>query len=164
MAPEMMNQESSDKPLDVYSYAMTLYCLIGGTKTVVFEKRTKPFDTIFALMSAVLAGNRPKRLPAIPEFWWELITHCWDLAPERRLSFDQIITLLDDHPESLLPGTDPDSYSQYREACHAEVVEAMPAATTRQWLRTSHCHQCPETRSPRPRRQREKEGRAARVL
>jgi serine/threonine protein kinase len=133
MAPEMMDQESSDKPLDVYSYAVTLYCLIGRTKTVVFENHTKPFSTTFPLMSAVTSGVRPKRPAAIPDWWWDLITKCWDQAPLDRPSFDHITVLLDDEPGATLPGADADEYARYRAACQADVVEgqAMPIAMTR---------------------------------
>jgi serine/threonine protein kinase len=132
MAPEMIKKESSDKPLDVYSYAVTLYCLIGRTKTVVFEKRAKPFEAPYPLAMAVLASSRPKRIPSIPDWWWGLITRCWDQSPNERPTFDQIVASLDDDPGAILEGADAAAYAQYRAACHAEIVQGqvMPATMT----------------------------------
>jgi serine/threonine protein kinase len=137
MAPEMHEGVSTDKPIDVYAYAMILYCLIGRVtpSAIVFEGQKKPTANRFSLERLVVDGTRPWRLDRIPEAWQRIIDACWVPSPRARLTFDQIVAILEDDRELILEGADEAEYRRYIDECNAEVTagEAMPAVLMRSY-------------------------------
>lgn len=92
MAPEFIKEPENyarTKPIDVYSYGMTIFELWTGVAP--FSHIKSPFQ----LMNAVSEGQRPGIPASTPENWKELITKCWDQNPEERPTFDDIIDNLD---------------------------------------------------------------------
>lgn len=92
MAPEFIEDPptfSNTKPIDVYSYAITLYEL---------WTEIPPFNHLkgyFQIFNAVTKGQRPLIPESVPESWKKLITKCWSQAPDERPSFDEIVEELE---------------------------------------------------------------------
>jgi serine/threonine protein kinase len=144
MAPEMMSADSSDKPIDVYSYAVMLYCLFGRQliSKILFEGYPTPL-TIYKLMDLVSAGVRPRRLPEIPRWWWDFIQVNWSQDPSARFTFDTIISVLDDDPGATFPGVNDAEYQAFKDKCRREI-----APGPRPIVRASRSQDSPMTRSP----------------
>jgi serine/threonine protein kinase len=123
MAPEMMSADSSDKPIDVYSYAVMLYCLFGRqlVSKILFAGYSTPL-TSYKLMDLVIKGVRPRPLPEIPRWWWEFIEANWNQDPSARFTFDTIISILDDDPGATFPGVNDAEYQAFKEKCHREIT------------------------------------------
>jgi serine/threonine protein kinase len=138
MAPEMHEGTSTEKPIDVYAYAMIIYCLLGGVtpKGIVFKGQKAPTVTAFTLSLLVIDGVRPTPLPGkIPDSWQRVIDLCWSNGPEARPTFDQVVAILEDDRGLLLDGANEAEYRQYIEDCHAEVTDgqAMPASLAKSY-------------------------------
>jgi serine/threonine protein kinase len=80
---------SYTETVDVYSYAMILYYLLGG------KPPWPTLNGIVAVEKAALDGERPP----IPRDWdmrlSKLLQQCWDENPQNRPPFGKIIQILD---------------------------------------------------------------------
>lgn len=88
MAPEFFSDPqhtSNSKPIDVYSFGITMYYL---------WTEIPPFAALksnFQIYQAVIAGQRPEIPESIPDNWKELMKNCWDNNPEVRPEFSEIV-------------------------------------------------------------------------
>ncbi|KAJ7633219.1 kinase-like domain-containing protein [Roridomyces roridus] len=92
-APELHQGGQNDQCTDVYSWASVVYELFAGTL---------PFPEMrldIAVVMAVLAGQRPTRLPSLSgtsalDGLWALLQECWNATPESRPTAAQIVQRL----------------------------------------------------------------------
>ncbi|KAJ7066309.1 kinase-like domain-containing protein, partial [Mycena amicta] len=87
-APELLSLENSDPNdfrSDVYAFACVCY-EIYAKKPPFFEDRNE-----YVVANKVLRGDRPSRLPIIPDGLWKLTEACWCQNPEDRPIMSQIV-------------------------------------------------------------------------
>lgn len=104
MAPEVFRHEPYNQKVDVYSFAMIIYQL--------FETEV-PFagqDPVDAARQAAMLCTRPgfpprRQLSAMAKELRGLVEQCWDPEPEKRPSFEDVITLLEALLKRLPPHT-----------------------------------------------------------
>eukprot|EP01133_Synstelium_polycarpum_P017451 gene17451-20822_t len=86
MAPEMLMNRDYDEKADVYSFAMLLWELLTKLEPYNGEFRS------FSELSDAVVGKRYR--PSLADHWGpklrDLLTRCWDAAPSRRPSFEEI--------------------------------------------------------------------------
>ena len=122
MAPELWVDTYGEKytgAIDVYAYAVFLYQLLSYADVMTLDDNTKrsirsPQDW----MRRVGKGARPVRPDAAvcSDFYWELITKCWDHTPDNRPSFIEILEGLQEHRESYaFPGCNIEELKAYEE-------------------------------------------------
>ena len=76
---------------DIYAFGMLLWVLCEGTGTArpkVYEE----LETTEAMQKVVLDGITPKKLPAMNDACWELMTGCWD--ERETLTIDNVVARL----------------------------------------------------------------------
>ena len=95
MAPEVIRHERYSRSADVYSYAMILFELLTR------EQPFAPLTPIMAGVESALNSNRPHLPSGLPAQIDELVRVCWDAAPERRPSFEDIERRLRELPAEL---------------------------------------------------------------
>lgn len=103
MAPEVFKGNDYSEKCDVFSWAIILWqCL----------SRKQPFHTYdneFAIQWAKgVQGKKPPMLRNCPSKLKFLLTNCWDQNPERRISMNEIVPIMEDifshcSPASLKP-------------------------------------------------------------
>lgn len=98
ISPEIIECDENyiGPPSDVYSYGMIVYRM--------FSKEFLGFERIrseFLLRNKILAGVRPERPKNIPDFYWDLIEHCWDQSTLSRPSFENILRDIKSHDFTL---------------------------------------------------------------
>jgi serine/threonine protein kinase len=105
MAPEI-NKGADDYgfPVDVYAFGMMAYVVL--TEKIPFEK-----DTPYTLARKIEAGDRPAIPGYISPEWTNLITRCWDGAPEQRPTFAE---MLEDADSFMLDGCDGGPFENYK--------------------------------------------------
>lgn len=92
MAPEFIadpGKFSNSLPIDVYSYAITIFAL---------WTLQQPFSHLkgsFQILTAVLDGQRPTIPISMPDPWKKLIEKCWDSNPDARYTFEEIVDELE---------------------------------------------------------------------
>jgi phage shock protein A len=125
MAPELSPDEEGqyDNSVDVYAYAMLLYCLFELGRPQVFDNR-RPIRNSHPLLMGVRAGYRFPRPKAMPDEFWRLVTDCWQKEPARRPTFVEIVDRLKSSPGLVFPGTDIAAYREYQERLERQVLEA----------------------------------------
>jgi serine/threonine protein kinase len=109
MAPEIMTDEGTtavygDKA-DVYSLGMMMWSLWAREPPFGDEKHATM--SMFALLTAVADGERPKIPKDTPPLLAFLIQDCWQSAPEERPSMEQLLQKLrtyNDHGDSEIIG------------------------------------------------------------
>ena len=111
VAPELLEHESYNNKVDVYSFAILLYEILTG-KEPNFE-----LDDQEAIRAAIIIGNRPE-IPRdiVPQAYIELINECWNNNGSERPTFKTIVRKLVE-PELILPGTDMDLFLEYTKKC-----------------------------------------------
>ncbi|KAG4947727.1 serine/threonine/tyrosine-protein kinase HT1-like [Glycine soja] len=99
MAPEMIKGKRYGRKVDVYSFGLILWELVSGTV---------PFEGLSPIQVAVAVADRNSRpiIPShCPHVLSDLIKQCWELKPEKRPEFCQIVRVLEqlDQGCSFLP-------------------------------------------------------------
>jgi serine/threonine protein kinase len=117
MAPEVFvpgpdSEIEYDLPVDVYSYAMTLYMMFCRNEYPTLSTG-QVANSSRVLYAAVARGKRYKKLPEIPEFYWNLIGRCWAHEPESRPTFSQIVDELLANRGFVFEGTDEAELGEY---------------------------------------------------
>eukprot|EP01135_Chromosphaera_perkinsii_P005347 Nk52_evm28s343 gene=Nk52_evmTU28s343 len=90
MAPELLEVDESNPAttkVDVYSYGVILWEILT---------RKQPYKslTAAAIVSKVKQGHRPSIPPDCPAELNSLIKACWEQAPEKRPTFENILSML----------------------------------------------------------------------
>lgn len=90
MAPEVFKGSSYDEKADVFSFALILW-----TMWTLREPEEGKHPQMWATLVAS-EGLRPPLDESIPNDWLCLITQCWQQKPEDRLSFLQVLSILEE--------------------------------------------------------------------
>ena len=113
MAPELWADGEPRYAADVYAYAVFLFRMFSDSKTLCGGRGAE--QNPFEWERLVHQGFRLLRPgDVIPDFYWELITYCWDQDPWRRPTFVQIVKEFRKNRESYaFPGTDLGALEEY---------------------------------------------------
>ena len=102
-------EEDLSSRSDVYSFAVLLYGFFTNEFNLT-DRRLR----FYAALDLVKHGARFERVEGIPDFYWKLITKCWDGNPDKRPSFVDILRLLrSNREEYVFPGSDMSSIIEY---------------------------------------------------
>ncbi|EZA49357.1 mitogen-activated protein kinase kinase kinase 7 [Ooceraea biroi] len=111
MAPEVFEGSRYTEKCDVFSWGIILWEVLT---------RKKPFDDIgasaYRIMWAVHIGQRPPLIEGCPKPIEDLITRCWQKAPEERPSMDEVVRIMTELSEFFSPHLEPVEYSLSTEA------------------------------------------------
>lgn len=88
MAPEVFESTEYSTPIDIYSFAVTMYEIVTGNTTPY------PKTSSFALMKDVINGRRPEFKVEVKQSIRELIEHCWSAETSKRLTAEQLFQKL----------------------------------------------------------------------
>jgi serine/threonine protein kinase len=91
-----------DLSVDVLSYGKLLYMMFCPSQTPKLDPADGPLQTVAGKARRRLY----ERLPGIGDFYWDLITECWDKDAASRPTFDQIVDRLVRDPRHVFEGTD----------------------------------------------------------
>ncbi|KAL7721774.1 Protein serine/threonine kinase [Entamoeba marina] len=87
MAPEVLDQSKYSEKADVFSFAICMYEVFNwGTP---YPKEEFPFP--WNIAEYISAGKRRPRPSTMPEWYYNIISSCWDPKPLRRPNITQII-------------------------------------------------------------------------
>lgn len=108
MAPEIVNNQPYDYPVDVFAFGMMLYQLT--VRTELFPENSQ---SVYAMFD-IAQGKRPEIPPNINPHIKKLIESCWDVDPTHRPTFEQIKEMFkaEGHPISI-PNVDHDKLQRY---------------------------------------------------
>ncbi|KAF1881082.1 hypothetical protein Lal_00023115 [Lupinus albus] len=95
MAPEMIKKKPYGRKVDVYSFGLMLWEMVTGT---VPYKGMTPLQVAFAVSDK---NSRPEIPSNCPYVFRDLIQKCWDMKPEKRPEFWQIVQVLEKFDQSL---------------------------------------------------------------
>lgn len=88
MAPELLDGKPFNRAVDVYAFGILLHEIFTGDV---------PFDgcDFYDVRRRVCAGDRP-RVPTldVPEEIQDMMVQCWDMRPERRPDFSEVLAVL----------------------------------------------------------------------
>ena len=114
MAPEIIEGESYDNKVDVYSFAILMYETL--TSSHAFPEFVKYKINIVNFMRKITEGYRPDLHKApINKSFKELIQRCWAGSPEERPSFSEIYNSLTKDDNFMLDGVDKGEIKRYIE-------------------------------------------------
>jgi serine/threonine protein kinase len=131
MAPELFAEDvPTSLKIDVFSYGVMLYTMF--TKALELDDRPgRPSRSIEQFLMRVMNGARLVRVTEINEFYWDLITRCWDKEPNKRPTFEEIVRHLKANQERYkIDGTDVAELSAYEEKVTANrrlAIEEVPS-------------------------------------
>jgi len=90
MAPEIFKGNVYTKSADVFSFGIML-AQIWNESPPYFDCH---FDTPFALATHVSAGNRPTIIEGCPDYFLQIMQHCWAADPAQRPTFADCVAYL----------------------------------------------------------------------
>jgi len=88
-APEILLRKSISEKCDIYSYSMV-------TWELYYTKYALKDFTFRQLNDVIYNGFRPEITKPCSPVLEKLLNKCWDIQPDNRPTFDEIITILDD--------------------------------------------------------------------
>ncbi|KAK8870875.1 hypothetical protein M9Y10_008773 [Tritrichomonas musculus] len=92
ISPEIYNQNNYTKACDVYAFAFIVYEIMTSEVPLIGSNR-------YQVMWNIMKGIRPSFSFEIPKCYKNLIERCWDMDPNKRPSFDDIVYDLKNDPE-----------------------------------------------------------------
>ncbi|KAL0117825.1 hypothetical protein PUN28_008902 [Cardiocondyla obscurior] len=105
MAPEVFEGSRYTEKCDVFSWGIILWEVLT---------RKKPFDDIgasaYRIMWAVHVGQRPPLIEGCPKPIEDLMTKCWQKAPEERPSMDEVVRIMTELSEFFSHHLEPVEY------------------------------------------------------
>jgi serine/threonine protein kinase len=114
MAPELFSEDFDDtytSKIDIFSFAVLLYQMFSSNTEL---DGGRPWKSAQQYLRGIENGERLKRDPAIPDFYWDLITKCWNSDPNQRPDFNVIVTTLRSNRSSyMFPGTNCSALEEY---------------------------------------------------
>ena len=120
-APEVRSNNVYESEADVFAFAVVLYRFF--TELVALDDDRPETRSLAGFMMRVALGARFARVEGIPDFYWDLITHCWDEEPGNRPSFQDIVRLLHENTEEyIFPGADLDAVKEYE----SRIISTLP--------------------------------------
>ena len=110
-------QEKAWRRTDVFSFGMTLFALFADPlKQLGFRREVRAIQ----LFKSIASGKRPERAEGISDFYWDLITRCWNPDGTSRPSFAEIVDILRKNTDKYaFPGADIAALSEYEARCLA---------------------------------------------
>ncbi|XP_014489241.1 PREDICTED: mitogen-activated protein kinase kinase kinase 7-like [Dinoponera quadriceps] len=118
MAPEVFEGSRYTEKCDVFSWGIILWEVLT---------RKKPFDDIgasaFRIMWAVHVGQRPPLIEGCPKPIEDLMTRCWQKAPEERPSMDEVVRIMTELSEFFSHHLEPVEYSLSSESDYVDENE-----------------------------------------
>ncbi|XP_025160622.1 mitogen-activated protein kinase kinase kinase 7 isoform X2 [Harpegnathos saltator] len=124
MAPEVFEGSRYTEKCDVFSWGIILWEVLT---------RKKPFDDIgasaFRIMWAVHVGQRPPLIEGCPKPIEDLMTRCWQKAPEERPSMDEVVRIMTELSEFFSNHLEPVEYSLSSEADNIDENETSKEGT-----------------------------------
>ena len=107
ISPEGLGQFIYSKPGDVFAFSIVLYELL------TLKKIGEHLDFQDLFSSVVIKKQRPELTDDIPKPFQVLITKCWDQNPEKRLTFDEIVSDLKNNRDYLSEVINENDYFNY---------------------------------------------------
>jgi serine/threonine-protein kinase len=120
-APETYEGEIYTNKVDVYSFAMCLYLLFRPADRLD-DGGPLPKNAI-QMMRRISDGARFVADPRIPDYYWALITQCWQKSPDARPSFAQLLQRLRADRDWVFEGTDEAALAEYQARVAAGLVQ-----------------------------------------
>jgi serine/threonine protein kinase len=112
MAPELAQPSDKGGPaytgkVDVYAFGIMLFELVTARKAF---GRLRGMNAAYQLINKVCQGTRPEIPPDVPVHVKELMEACWDVDPDKRPSFADMLK----KPERfLLEGANPGAFQNF---------------------------------------------------
>ncbi|KAK8854434.1 hypothetical protein M9Y10_016996 [Tritrichomonas musculus] len=110
MAPELISPGIDNphfiKASDVYSFAITAY-------EIMTNLRPYHFTQAYKHMTYVGSGKRPKLTTPILDCYRNLIERCWSQDPNKRPSFDEIVTELKTNRDFITDSVNEEDFINY---------------------------------------------------
>lgn len=114
-APEVYDSGDYSFPADVFSFGSFLFSLFSSNFFLFDNGRHA--TGLPTWMSLIKAGRRPARPDGVPDFIWDMISACWQHAPDQRPTFHDLVTMLHDNTEKYaFPGADIAELKRYERA------------------------------------------------
>jgi serine/threonine protein kinase len=154
MAPELLSDDDVyTNKIDVYSFGICIYLFFREANQ--FDGDSQPVRGYPSFLRKVSNGQRFLRDPLIPQFYWDLITACWDHNPEVRPSFAQIVEMFRTNKEYAFAGSDMEQLARYEEKVFPSPIDVNPFVFGRPET-AEHCRDWgdparPPQRPPTPR-------------
>lgn len=107
VAPELLDDETKEitEKVDVYSFGIFVYHLLSGELTTSITDHED-------LVNSIVFGERPTFDEYFPESYQCLCSMCWDIDPNSRPTFSDIINVIS-QSNYALPGTNERTYNEY---------------------------------------------------
>ena len=111
---------------DVHSFGMTLFALFADPlqQLLGVDSRRSEHMSSMRITLMVAKGRRPKRAEGISDFYWDLITRCWDSDEKSRPPFAEIVDILRKNTDKYaFPGADIAALKEYEALCLARALQ-----------------------------------------
>lgn len=103
IAPEIHEERDYGKPIDVFSFGMTIYSIV--TSLI-------PFPNV-KIQFKISHCGKPQLYPKILKCHRDLIEKCWCQEPKERPIFDEIVELLRSDPSYITEDVDQEEFDKY---------------------------------------------------
>ncbi|KAK8880351.1 hypothetical protein M9Y10_003018 [Tritrichomonas musculus] len=107
-APEVLSSKGCSQASDVYSFALITYEIMCENKP--FEN-LRTFTEIYN--EVVNCNNRPEIPSSVPDCYRKLIEICWSQDPDERLTFEEIVNVLNNDKNFITPEVDSEVFNKY---------------------------------------------------
>jgi hypothetical protein len=119
MAPETDADDTYDFSVDVYSFAVTLYCIF--TEPTTLDDGIGRISSSWAVRRGVWTGARFVKRPEIPEYHWGVIVRCWQQDRKKRPTFQALLKEFHESHEYILSGSDRSAVVEYENRVGSDV-------------------------------------------
>jgi serine/threonine protein kinase len=128
-APETYESGGYTNKVDVFSFGVTLYHFwADGTR---LDDGRPHWRNWVEFAQRLLRGARWVRADGISDFYWQLITDCWEGAPENRPAFADILGAFGRDRRWIFPGADLADVAEYERRVRCGVAVSQDPAWPR---------------------------------